>query len=78
MTDLLELIAISLLPPTYGLHAADRLRRGDSPGRVLTELAAMAARDEPDKVSMLRTRAREARARAAASGIRSIAWTDPE
>jgi len=77
MTDLLELIAISLLPSKYGLYAAERLRRGDSPGHILTELAATVARDEPEKASVLRSRARDAIARAAASGIRAIAWTDP-
>lgn len=77
MPELIELIAISLLPPTYGLHAADRLRRGDSPEHVLTDLAEKAARDEPGKASVLRSRARDAIARAAASGIRAIAWTDP-
>lgn len=76
MPDLVELIALSLLPPWYGLPAAERLRRGDSPDTVLAELAAQAARDGPDRVPALRSRAAAAIARAAASGIRPIAWTD--
>jgi DNA processing protein len=78
MSDLLELIALSLLPPSYGLPAAERLRRGDPPDTVLADLAAHAARDEPDKASALRSRAAAALARAAASRIQPIAWTDPE
>jgi DNA processing protein len=76
MSDLVELIALSLLPPWYGLPAAERLRRGDSPDSVLADLAVHAARDEPARAPALRSRAAAAIARAAASGIRPIAWTD--
>ena len=77
MPDLVELIALSLLPPRYGLPAAERLRCGDTPDTVLAAFAAHAARDEPDLASALRSRATAAIARAAASGIRPLAWTDP-
>lgn len=77
MTDLVELVALSLLPPWYGLPAAERLRGGDSARNVLDDLAARAARDEPDKASVLRSRAAAAIKRAASAGIQPIAWNDP-
>jgi DNA processing protein len=75
MTDLLELIALSLLPPWYSLPAAERLRCGDSPDAVLDDLARR-ARDKPEKASMLRSRAAAAMERAATSGIQPIPWSD--
>ena len=75
MTDLVELVALSLLSPCYALPAAERLRRGDSPDVVLDDLAAR-ARDEPDKASTLRWRAAAALARAATSGMHVLAWSD--
>jgi DNA processing protein len=75
MTDLLELIAVSLLPFWYALSAAERLRCGDSPGIILDDLAAR-ARDARGRAPHLRARAATALERAAASGIQAIAWTD--
>jgi DNA processing protein len=77
MTDLLDLVALSLLPPWYGLPAAERLRGGDPPGVVLEELADHAARDEPGKALTLRSRAAEAIERAAAAAMTPIGWNDP-
>jgi DNA processing protein len=77
MTDLLDFVALSLLPPWYGLPAAERLRCGDPPGVVLQDLAARAARDEPDKLSNLRSDAAAALQRAAAAAIYALAWNDP-
>jgi DNA processing protein len=75
MTDLLELVALSLLPPWYALSAAERLRCGDSPDAVLDDLAAR-ARDDPGRASNLRSRAAVAMKRAATSGIQAITWSD--
>jgi len=77
MTDLVELVALSLLPASCALPAAERIRAGDSPRTVIDDLAERAARDEPQPASMLRSRAAAAVQRAAASGILAIAWTDP-
>jgi len=77
MTDLLDFVALSLLPPWYGLPAAERLRGGDPPGAVLEDLADHAARDEPDKASTLRSEAAAAIERAAAAAMTPIAWSDP-
>lgn len=77
MTDLVDLVALSLLPPWYGLPAAERLRRGDSPGLILEDLADHAARDEPGKVSALRSKAAAAVARAAAAAMMPVTWSDP-
>ena len=77
MTDLVELVALSLLPASCALPAAERIRAGDDPRIVVDDLAARAARDEPQLPSMLRSRAAAALQRAASSGIDTIAWTDP-
>jgi DNA processing protein len=77
MTDLVELVALSLLPAACALPAAERIRAGDTPGIVVDDLAARAARDEPQHASMLRSRAAAALQRATSSGIEAIAWTDP-
>jgi DNA processing protein len=76
MTDLVELVALSLLPPWYSLPAAERLRGGESPRMVLDDFGAR-ARDEPNRASILRSRAVAAIERAASSGIEPIVWTDP-
>jgi DNA processing protein len=74
MTDLIELVALSLLPSRYGWHTTERLRSGDSPQNILDDLA---ARDEPETASNLRSRAAVAIKRAASSGVELVAWTDP-
>jgi DNA processing protein len=77
VTDLLDFVALSLLPPWYGLHAAERLRGGNPAGAVLEDLAAHAARDEPEKASTLRSAAAAAIDRAAAAAMTPIAWSNP-
>jgi hypothetical protein len=71
MTDLLDFVALSLLPAWCRLHVAERLRAGDAPGGVLQELAAR-ARDDPDKASTLRSRADAAIRRAGMHAITAI------
>jgi len=75
MTDLLDFVALSLLPAWCRLHVAERLRAGDAPGGVLQELAAR-ARDDPDKASTLRSRADAAIRRAGMHAITAIPWSD--
>jgi DNA processing protein len=77
MNDLLDFVALSLLPLWYGLPAAARLREGDPPGAVLEDLAEHAARHEPGKFSTLRSEAAAAMRRAAAAEVTPIAWSDP-
>ena len=77
MSDLLDFVALSLLPPWYGLPAAARLREGHSPGAVLEDLAEHAARHEPGKATTLRSDAAAAIRRAAAAKVTPIAWSDP-
>jgi DNA processing protein len=78
MTDLLDFVALSLLPPWYGLHVAERLRAGDPPGAVLSQFAMRVARDEPDKVGAFRAEAADAIARAHADRITPLPWSDPD
>ena len=77
MTELLDFIAISLLPPWCALRAADWLRRGESSRAVLDRLLADHWHDEPDRRATLGTRAAAAVERAQACGIAPIAWSDP-
>ena len=76
MTDLLDLVALSLLPPWCWLRAAERLRRGDAGAVVLDGLLAAHWRDEPDTRASLYRRADAAVRRAATSGITPVAWSD--
>jgi DNA processing protein len=78
MADRLDLVALSLLPPWYGLHVAERLRAGDSPAAVLSRFAARVVRTETDKAAAFRAEAADALARADANGIALLPWSDPE
>jgi len=77
MTDVLDCIALSLLPPWCTVRAADWLRRGDSSAAILDRLLAAHWPDEPAKRDDLHARARAAVDRAAAGGITAVAWSDP-
>jgi DNA processing protein len=76
MNDLLDFVALSLLPPWSWLRIAERLRAGDPPGAVLRQLAAGRARGEPDCVSTLRSEADAAIGRARAQAIIAVPWND--
>jgi DNA processing protein len=77
MGDLVDFVALSLLPPFYGVPAAARLRGGDPPGVVLEELAEHAARHRPDRASTLRADAAAALRRASDAAMTPLAWNDP-
>src|SRR5262245_6926818 len=76
MTDVLDFVALSLLPPWCFLYAADRLRRGAAAGAVLNSLLRKHWRDEPDKRDALGQRAEAAMRRAADAGLTAVAWSD--
>ena len=78
MTDLLDFVSLSLLPPWCWRVAADWLRRGDPPAVVVRRLLAGSPRDAAGR---RRGRPRRSpRTRSAAPTPRSIAaipWSDP-
>jgi DNA processing protein len=76
MTDVVAFVALSLLPPWCWLHAAERLRHGDSSAIVLDRLLHKHWRDEPEKRTELTERAAAAVLRATDSGISAIPWND--
>jgi DNA processing protein len=76
MTDLLDFVSLSLLPPWCWRVAADWLRRGDSPGAVFWRLAAGCSSKESDPAVDVRSRAADAMRRADAASIAAIPWSD--
>jgi len=76
MTDLQNLVALSLLPSWSWLHAAQHLRAGDTAGATLQRLLAKHWRDQPDKAATLHTRAASAIRRAEEHGIAAVPWSD--
>jgi DNA processing protein len=77
MTDLLDFVALSLLPAWCAVRAAEHLRRGASGGAALDALLTAHWRDEPQMRDALRTRADAAVRRAAEGGITGVVWSDP-
>ena len=77
MTDLQDFVALSLLPPRYGLLVAEHLHDGDSAATVLSRFAPCVARGEPDKTAAFRAEAADAIGRAQVEGLTPIAWNDP-
>jgi DNA processing protein len=76
MTDLLDFVALSLLPLWCRLRTAERLRAGDPPDAVLRQLCADHWLDDPHHASELRTRAEAAVRRADEHGIVAVTWSD--
>jgi DNA processing protein len=77
MADLLDLVALSLLPSRLWRLAADALREGEPAARVLPRLVAARWPDDTSRLSTLRAASAAALARAKAHGIISVAWSDP-
>ena len=77
MIDLVELVALSLLPLPSRRPAADGLRSGQSPASILERLVGDRPADDPAAIATLRSRARAAIDRAARQNIASIAWSSP-
>jgi DNA processing protein len=77
MTDLLDLVALSLLPSRMWRLAADALRQGHPPARVVSDLVAARWPDAESRRATLRADAAAALERAKAHGITTVAWSDP-
>jgi DNA processing protein len=77
MRDLLDFVALSLLPPWGALAVAERLRAGDPPGVALARLLSRHWRDRPEERETLHERARAAIERARAEQITPVVWSDP-
>ena len=77
MTDLLNFVALSLLPSSCWRVAAERLRAGFTAEAALEFVLAGRARHEADKPSALRSRAARAMETAQAKQITAVAWNDP-
>jgi len=76
MNDLVDFVALSLLPPWSWLRVAERLRAGDPPDAVVRRLAAGRAGDETDRLSRLRSEAEAAIRKAKDQAIVAITWND--
>src|SRR5258708_9335350 len=76
MRDLLDFVALSLLPPWGRLSVAERLRAGDAPAVALARLLWRDWHDRPEERATLHERARAAIDRAHAHEIRPLVWTD--
>jgi DNA processing protein len=73
--DLVDFVALSLLPIWTWRDVGGRLRAGDAPATAFDGL--VAARGKPHARSVLLSRAAAAIARGAAGGLTPIAWSDP-
>lgn len=74
--DLLDFIALSLLPPWSWISVTEALRDGDPPASVFARTAARLWPNEPARVDAIRARVRPAAERAAAHGLDAITWSD--
>lgn len=77
MTDLHELVALSLLPTSRWRHAAEHLRAGRPAGVVLDDLIAEGRLDQTFDPATFGPRAGAAIARAAEQGMAPVTWSDP-
>src|SRR6185295_6993037 len=75
MTDLLDFVSLSLLPPWCWRVAAEWLRRGDPPAVVVGRLLAANPRDDAADAVEVRSLARDAIRRADAGSIAAIPWS---
>ncbi|HKT80515.1 MAG TPA: DNA-processing protein DprA [Vicinamibacterales bacterium] len=74
--DSLDLVALSLMPASFGRAIAAGLRLGESPADLLARLLAQGP--STPSAAALRARAAVAVARAVAHGISRIGWNDPD
>ena len=77
MTDLLDFVSLSLLPPWCWRVAADWLRNGDAPGIVAQRLVTACAEGAKSDVGDVRSIAAQAIRRADAASIAGISWSAP-
>lgn len=76
MTDLQDLVALSLIAPGRWRVAADRMRAGARAHDVLDELTTGRAAEPSQSAARLRARASAAVARANANGLVPLTWSD--
>jgi DNA processing protein len=77
MTDLLNLVALSLLPPAWWRFAASRLRGGSTAAAAVESVLAERAGHEPGRLSTLRSRAARAIEAAQSTRMTAVSWSDP-
>jgi DNA processing protein len=77
MTDLLNFVALSLLPSRCFSAVAEGLRAGDSADEVLHRLAASHWPERANHVPALRSRASAALRRAGEHRLAAVPWSDP-
>jgi len=75
--DLVDLVALSLLPSRLWRFAADALRQHHAPARVLADLVTARWPDAGARLATLRADAAAAIGRASARGLTAIRWSDP-
>jgi DNA processing protein len=75
--DLIDFVALSLLPIWTWRDIGERLRAGDAPPAALDRLLATRWPPSPDRRSDLLSSAAAALARGAEAGLTPIAWSDP-
>jgi DNA processing protein len=76
-SDLIDFVALSLLPIRTWGDIGGWLRAGDAPGAAFDRLLAARRPHSPDTRSALLSSAAAALARGAAAGLTPIAWSDP-
>jgi DNA processing protein len=76
MADLVDFVALSLLPLWCRLDAADGLRAGEPPADMLRRICDVRWRDRPQETATLRSQAETALRRAAAHRLTPIVWSD--
>jgi len=76
MTDLSDFIALSLLPISWGVDIAERLRAGRRPGDVFDHLVRERWPNQPDRRAGIAARIARAIDLAARSRITPISWAD--
>src|SRR5206468_10140870 len=76
MTDLQDLVALSLVPSWWWRTAAERLRAGEPPRDVLDRLLTEQGSTRSPSASTLRSRASAGLTRAAKAGLAPLTWRD--
>jgi DNA processing protein len=76
MPDLVDVVALSLLPTWCWLTAGDLLRAGQSSAEVLRQLCGHHWRDRPDYIAELRAQATTAVRRGVERGLTPVAWDE--
>jgi len=75
-SDLLDFVALSLMPSWCRLPIADGLRQREPPADLFARLAVRHWPDAPAAIVAIRAKAQAAIARGAAAGLTPIAWSD--